>query len=75
MTDFAFDNGYPNLSLDEVLVGAAVDSTNSTATSFFLKNPANGYTIEFIGSGFTYVNGIPTGGTIGEVDVSNAAGD
>lgn len=73
MAHFTFDNNLPNLSLDEVLVGAVVQ--NATDGLFVVKNPTNGYTIEIFGTDFTYTAGVPAGGTITDVVVSNANND
>ena len=45
----------------------AVAQGTSNANIFTLTNPINGYTINFIGTGFTYNGAVPTGGTIQEV--------
>lgn len=75
MTDFNFNNNVANPSLDEILVGATVQGTRDEGT-FTLLNGANGYSIAFLGNGFSYndVTVTPTGGTITGISVRNAGG-
>jgi len=77
MANFVYNGTVPNLSLDDVLVGAAVQG-NSGTNIFTLINPANGYTINFIGQDFTYSapvpGGVPTGGMISQINLVNANG-
>ena len=70
MATLNYSSILPNLSLDEVLVGATVqDASNS---SFRLTNPANGYTIEILGNDFSYNAGTPSGGAITSTTVARA---
>src|SRR5690349_5767786 len=77
MADFVYNGTVPNLSLDDVLVGAAAQAS-SGANIFTLINPTNGYTINFIGQDFAYSaplpGGVPTAGTVNEISLVNANG-
>ena len=73
MTDFNFNNNVANPSLDEILVGATVQGTPDGG-NFTLFNAAKGYSIAFLGNGFSYNGVTPTGGTITQLSVRNAGG-
>ncbi|WP_230533709.1 calcium-binding protein [Microvirga roseola] len=73
MAGYNFDGALSNLSLDEILVGATVQALEQH--TFGLKNATNGYTITFDGSGFEYVNGAPTNGSISGISVYDASGN
>lgn len=77
MANFDYHHELGSLSLDDVLVGAAVQAS-SNDNSFTLINPLNGYRLTFFGNNFSYSApppaGTPTGGTISGISLFNGAG-